>query len=757
MDDEPAEEVVTGWSGVWVTALVTGIQGSLFYWFFAYQRRKESTKSEQTKYNLYEPRQHTRRHRSPAPFEESWWRAAWAVTDEETLRCIGLDSYMFLRLFRLGARMTALGTALSIILIPVYATGEARGDATEKFNLLTLARVEADSPRIWAALIAWWIFVAFILRDFWMEWKLYALNRYAFLAHGDVDMPKDYRYAVKVEQVPEGMRSDDALHSYFERLFPSKVQQATAFLQTGNLQKLLDERKDTICKLESAVAFTEANPVKPRPIVKVDAKMGCCGGTKVDAIEHYQQETERLNKDIDGQRTIYMNDAGTEKGGYVKPTTVAFVTFTSLRAKQAAIQCELTGNPDSMVVSAASDPKAIVWKNITVPLPVQKLAQLQSGVIFTVGILFWALPVSFVTSIANLNSILEAIGLDQADPSVFWYGLVSGLLPVIALAILMAVLYMTIVSVATSFVRFKSMADIDSYSLYWHQLYQFANLWLILIGGSAFNQIDALINDISSIVDIVATALPGASVFFVNMILVSSFGAFGLELSMLPTYGVKLIMAVIQPEAMQTQRQLDDAKTPPSIVWGQQIPPVVFIFLVSVLYCTIVPIIQVFALAYFAGSYIVWKHQCLHIYAQPFEGGGDATWQQLFAFLMACLYMGEFVFIAYMGIKEAPVQAILGFFPLGATIVMHQVLSRNIIKPLKNLSLEVAAHVDIDEGELSSEAGVGRLYAMPALDLANEERGPMPYRRDLPEAQRDQKEIPTETEEGAPDQHGFEV
>jgi hypothetical protein len=119
--------------------------------------------------------------------------------------------------------------------------------------------------------------------------------------------------------------------------------------------------------------------------------------------------------------------------------------------------------------------------------------------------------------------------------------------------------------------------------------------------------------------------------------------------------------------------------------------------------------------------------------------------------------MGEFVFIAYMGIKEAPVQAILGFFPLGATIVMHQVLSRNIIKPLKNLSLEVAAHVDIDEGELSSEAGVGRLYAMPALDLANEERGPMPYRRDLPEAQRDQKEIPTETEEGAPDQHGFEV
>ena len=225
--------------------------------------------------------------------------------------------------------------------------------------------------------------------------------------------------------------------------------------------------------------------------------------------------------------------------------------------------------------------------------------------------------------------------------------------------------------------------------------------------------------------------MPGASVFFINMIQVGSLGAFALELSMLPTYGVTLLMKLIQPEAMRTQRQLDDAKKPPSIVWGQRLPPVVFIFLVVILYSTIVPVMEVFGFVYFAGSYIVWKHQFLHVYAAEFEGGGEATWQALFGFLMACLYMGEVVFIAYMGLKEAPVQGGLGFVPLIVTILVHYSLVRNIISPLRNLSLEVAASVDIDEGELQEEdMSGGKLYGQPTLDADQDERGPMPYRRE---------------------------
>jgi hypothetical protein len=103
----------------------------------------------------------------------------------------------------------------------------------------------------------------------------------------------------------------------------------------------------------------------------------------------------------------------------------------------------------------------------------------------------------------------------------------------------------------------------------------------------------------------------GASVFFVNMIAVSSFGACGLELSMFVKYAVTIIMNMIQPQAMRTQRQLDTGKKPPSIDWGQRVPPIVFIFLVSIMYMPIVPIMEFFGLAYFGCMYVVWRHQCL--------------------------------------------------------------------------------------------------------------------------------------------------
>jgi hypothetical protein len=63
------------------------------------------------------------------------------------------------------------------------------------------------------------------------------------------------------------------------------------------------------------------------------------------------------------------------------------------------------------------------------------------------------------------------------------------------------------------------------------------------------------------------------------------------------------------------------------------------------------------------------------VYAAECEGGGDATWEKLFGFLMGAIYMSEAVFVAYMGIMEAPVQAGLGFVPLIGTGMLHGVIN----------------------------------------------------------------------------------
>lgn len=794
--DGIAEEVMVSWSPVLVPLLFSFIQGVVFLLFFVWKRGKDS---KALTYELFEPRQFTKAHRSPAPFDGGsgmfgWAKAAYSVSHEELLKNVGLDSYMYLRFLRLGARLTLFGTVMSIILLPVYATGEARGDSTELFNKFTLARVGMSSNRLWASVLCWLNFVAFALTEMYEEWRLYSKHRYQFLAQGDVDTPPDFKYAVRVENIPQDYRSAYKLKEYFSKIFPGKVRQAAVCLNADKLDKMVVERQKNIVSLEKAVAFTHAKPEKPAPTAKKDAKMGgLCGGEKVEAIPYLEGEIERLNKEIDLERNALFamatqdeevkkdieegNPLRTERSpaatptGDVevtmsmvedntpveqprdedfeeeeevveiiadgKPSATGFVTFTSLRAKQSAVQCELSGKKDRFDVFAAPEPSGMIWENVTTPLARQRIAELLLACFWMVGILFWAVPVSFVTGIANLNGIITSFGFEAADESAAWYGLVAGLLPVIFLQILMAVLFMAITMGASKLIKKKSNPEVDSYVLKWHQMFQFANLWLIIIGGSLFGQLDTLRNDQTAIFSVIADAMPGASVLLINMINVASFGAFGLELSLLPVYGVTLIMNLIQPEAQRTQRMLDDARKPPSLTWGKTIPKVVFIFLISVLYMPIVPIVQVFAFMYFGGSYLVMKHQCLHVYSTKFEGGGSVTWETMFSYLMVCMYMAEFVFIAFMGLKQGAIQSIFGFIPLVATIIMHRMLNRNIRKPLENLSLEVATAVD-EEGELELDSSVrsyaeaieGQLYGQPSLQQSKDERGPLPYRRD---------------------------
>jgi hypothetical protein len=107
---------------------------------------------------------------------------------------------------------------------------------------------------------------------------------------------------------------------------------------------------------------------------------------------------------------------------------------------------------------------------------------------------------------------------------------------------------------------------------------------------------------------------------------------------------------------------------------------------------------------------------------------------------MACLYIGKGVYITYMGIKEVLRLEACGFVPLVITIIVHMLIKQNILKPLQNLSLQVAADVDIADGKLENTGNNSiddQLYAQPALKARLNEWEPMPYRH---EEQADRKE-----------------
>ena len=146
----------------------------------------------------------------------------------------------------------------------MYATGSV--EEAEQFNRLTLARVGGgdDEPwRLWVAVAAYYVFVAYALKLFYDEWTLYAAHRRQFLAVGDPDMPVAARYAAVAEQIDDSQLRGD-LPSYLERLFPAQILSVSRCLETADLEKLMRERQAIVLRLEAVVAKQHAAKIKKR-------------------------------------------------------------------------------------------------------------------------------------------------------------------------------------------------------------------------------------------------------------------------------------------------------------------------------------------------------------------------------------------------------------------------------------------------------------------------------------------------------------
>lgn len=87
-----------------------------------------------------------------------------------------------------------------------------------------------------------------------------------------------------------------------------------------------------------------------------------------------------------------------------------------------------------------------------------------------------------------------------------------------------------------------------------------------------------------------------------------------------------------------------------------------------------------------------------------------------------------------------------------STVFVHYRIRRQIAGPLRNLSLEMAASVDLKEGELpKSDEDAGpyavaieqQVYGQPCLKASADERGPMPYRRSVSDEEKGMSAAPT--------------
>ncbi|CAM9836918.1 unnamed protein product, partial [Scytosiphon promiscuus] len=680
------------------------------------------------------PRQTQRPHRTPAepslaPF--SWLSAIGSVDDDALLRMVGMDHYVLLRHCLLGFKLTCIPSIIGVVLmVLVYRTG---GNGEEKYNELTMANVEQESVRLWYSLGFMYIIVIWALILWWAEWKNFVPRRFKFLAEGDEDMNKEVAFATMVENIPKERRSSPALYGYFDNLFPGKVSYASLCMHSGDLETTLGEKQEALEKIEHAVA--------QKHIAKEDmTKVGgtaCCGGEKVPTEQHCQGELTRLLSEAEKEHSRISQVASKGAGSSVASST-GFVAFTSVATKLAASGLSLSGKLNEMDAHNAPAPRDVIWENVTTPALDVAFRTKIANCVWLMGILFWAVPVAFVLAISDLAAIEERaswIPLPASDS--FLYGLISGLLPVVALAVLTAIVPIVIRLVSIKFCKMKCEADVDLYVFKWHFLFRVANLWLIIIGGSIINKLDPFIEDPGSIVDLLGVSVPGKSQFFLQTLVVSLLAGLAMDVSRIIPVIISMVTGALSNPAGKSDRELRRAQSAPSLNWGVFYPPLLFVLLIVFCYAAIAPLILPVACMLYYGSYLVYKNQALYVYVQTAESGG-ASMYLLFTFSMASLYIGEIVFVAYMGIKKGTYQGIASIILVVITALWHKLVNAKFVKMSKEQCLEAAVAADARILKASSETQgpsstadhpfEGKAYVQSSLKKSEWETKPEGYR-----------------------------
>merc|ERR1712003_106707 len=89
--------------------------------------------------------------------------------------------------------------------------------------------------------------------------------------------------------------------------------------------------------------------------------------------------------------------------------STGFVEFTTLTAKQSALQCNITGTNGYMVTTSAPDPRGIIWDNATVERQIIEIKKVQFELLLLAATIPWSLLVSTIASISDLDLLSKVL------------------------------------------------------------------------------------------------------------------------------------------------------------------------------------------------------------------------------------------------------------------------------------------------------------------------------------------------------------
>ncbi|XP_068664416.1 calcium permeable stress-gated cation channel 1-like [Aristolochia californica] len=574
----------------------------------------------------------------------NWIPEALKMPETELIDHAGLDSAVYLRIYLLGLKIFVPITFLTFaVLVPVNWTNrtlETSKDYFSDIDKLSISNIPVKSPRLWAHLVMAYACTFWACYVLLREYEIIATMRLHFLAS---EHRRPDQFTVLVRNVPPD--PDESVNELVEHFFlvnhPDHYLTHQVVYNANKLAKLVKERKSMQNWLDYNQLKYNRNPSQ-RPT----RKTGFLGlsGEKVDAIDYYTSEIDRLTKEEALERERIKNDPKA-----IMPA--AFVSFKTRWGAAVCAQTQQTRNPTLWLTEWAPEPRDVYWHNLAIPFVSLAIRRLVVAVAFFFLTFFFMLPIAIVQSFANIEGIEKAVPfLRPVIEKKFIKSLIQGVLPGIALKIFLIFLPM-ILMLMSKIEGFTAISVLERKSAGKYYIFLLINVFLgSVITGAAFEQLNTFMKQSANeIPRIIGAAIPMKATFFITYIMVDGWAGIAgeiLRLKPLIFYHLKNFFLV------KNEKDREEAMDPGSLDFASNEPQTQLYFLLGLVYMVVTPILLPFIIVFFGLAFVVYRHQIINVYNQQYESGA-AFWPDVHARIITALIIFQIILLGLLSTKES--------------------------------------------------------------------------------------------------------
>lgn len=676
-------------SGLVATLVPTLILAVVFVSLFFIFRRKFR--------RLYAPRTYIdslgdqRQTPAQSPGFFGWIKDFRTISDRHILDHQSIDAYLFVRYFKLIVVISFIGCCITWpVLFPINITG---GGGKIQLDMLSMANVSSPN-RFYAHALVSCVFLGTVMIIIARE-SFFTTNLRQAYRRSPWGASRLSSRTILFTNVPEALTQA----ALFE-MFPG-VQHAWVASNCKELTTLVEDRDDTAFKLEaaeiqlsrdanlnrmkvakgkkayqgeeSADGSKWLNP-KDRPTHKLKFLIG----KKVDTIGYGRQHLAEVIPKIQLEQDKHWK-------GQADLVGAVFLEFDTQKSAQDAWQLmqKRKTKPNSKMVARQLGvlPHEVVWNNLRIGTAEHLVRWAATTAFITVMIVFWAIPVAFVGAISQINYLTELLPflsfINQIPQAIL--GVVTGLLPVVLLAVLMS-LVPIFCRLLAKIAGYVTLSQVELQTQSWYFAFQVVQVFLITtFAGAATTVIDEVKTDPSKALTLLSENLPKASNVYISYFILFGLSAAASTLLNIGGFVGVVILGRILPG--KTPRKIfQKLTTLAAPMWGSEFPKWVNLGVIALSYSCIAPLVLGFSTVGLSLIYLAFRYNFLYTYETNIDTKG-AAYQRALSQLITGVYLSELCLIGLFSIAAGDNSAAAGplaieFVLFAATILFHVLLRK---------------------------------------------------------------------------------